>query len=220
MDIKAGDRVRYLNAKGGGVVSKILSNGIVQVLDETGFEIPFHKTELVRVEDDFNTTTMVPQRKSSKPVEPPKPVVVEKSLIPENDDEVPGNDLPRIYLGVVPTSSMLDSFEVYLINDCNYHLMYNFSCKRKKMLDVIDIGTLEANTKALVTTVKKDALQESHQFVVQGIFFKKMLHTQQDCLQKDVNLSPVKFFKDGCFRENDFFDENAMVCLLYTSRRG
>lgn len=218
MNLQTGDRVRYLNAKGGGVVSKILSNGMVQVCDESGFDIPFQKNELVKVDADFSTTNMIPKRKDPKkeaPAPPPAPVVVAKSLVPDDEEDVEGNDMPRVYLGVVPQDDKLFKFDIFLINDCNYHLLYTFSSKKKKMLEVVDINTLEANTKQLVTTVTKDSLQDIQGFVVQGTFFKKKLHNLQQALQKEINISAVKFYKDGCFKENDFFDENAMIELVY-----
>ena len=51
MEVKVGDKVRYLNAKGGGVVSRIINQQLVEVLDESGFDIPFQKSELVKIED-------------------------------------------------------------------------------------------------------------------------------------------------------------------------
>jgi hypothetical protein len=163
---------------------------------------------------------MIPRKKQHVPVAPapvpvPTPVVSTKSFVPDDEEDVPGNDLPRVYLGVVPQDNKLDSFDLYLINDCNYHFLFTLSAKKKKMLELIDAQTLEANTKILVTTLKKEQLHDTHHFVVQGFFFKKKLHGQQDPILKDINLPAVKFFKDGCFKENDFFDENALVELVY-----
>ena len=40
MKFKVGDRVKFLNENGGGVVSKIVSPSMVNVAIEDGFEIP------------------------------------------------------------------------------------------------------------------------------------------------------------------------------------
>lgn len=47
---KIGDKVKFLNAIGGGVVKKI-QGGMIYVEDETGFDMPFSQTELIRMED-------------------------------------------------------------------------------------------------------------------------------------------------------------------------
>ena len=45
-----GDKVKFLNSVGGGIVKKI-QGGMVFVEDETGFEVPFAPTELIRMAD-------------------------------------------------------------------------------------------------------------------------------------------------------------------------
>ena len=92
--IKTGDTVRFLNAVGGGVVTRIdTQKGIVYVEDEDGFEIPALERECVAV-SRVNMETNFPLKDfSSKPVveipseEPvqkvnidtPKPVEINKT---------------------------------------------------------------------------------------------------------------------------------------------
>lgn len=45
-----GDKVKFLNAVGGGVVTKI-AGGMVYVEDETGFDMPFAPSQLIRMAD-------------------------------------------------------------------------------------------------------------------------------------------------------------------------
>lgn len=47
---KIGDKVKFLNAIGGGVVKKI-QGGMIYVEDDTGFDMPFSQAELIRMED-------------------------------------------------------------------------------------------------------------------------------------------------------------------------
>ena len=50
MNIKLGDTVRFLNAMGGGVVTKIdAKKGLVYVEDADGFEIPTLERDCVAV---------------------------------------------------------------------------------------------------------------------------------------------------------------------------
>lgn len=50
MKFQPGDKVRFLNTNGGGVVTKIISPSLVSVAIEDGFEIPTLISELIRVE--------------------------------------------------------------------------------------------------------------------------------------------------------------------------
>lgn len=49
-EFKIGDKVKFLNAVGGGVVKKI-QGGMIYVEDETGFDMPFSQSELIRMDD-------------------------------------------------------------------------------------------------------------------------------------------------------------------------
>lgn len=51
MQYKAGDRVKFLNSTGGGVVARVGSKGVVYVEIEDGFEIPVMSSDLVGVSD-------------------------------------------------------------------------------------------------------------------------------------------------------------------------
>ena len=50
MKLQVGDIVRYLNAVGGGTVTKVLNENLVEIHDESGFDMPVRVQELVLVE--------------------------------------------------------------------------------------------------------------------------------------------------------------------------
>ena len=50
MKLKVGDKVKFLNQIGGGIVTKIVSSQIVNVTDDTGFDIPTLVKDLIKVE--------------------------------------------------------------------------------------------------------------------------------------------------------------------------
>ena len=79
MDIKIGDKVRFLNEVGGGMVSGFQGKDIVLVEDEDGFDIPMLKGEVVVIDTNANNF----ERKSAPKPKPapaattaPKPEAV------------------------------------------------------------------------------------------------------------------------------------------------
>ncbi|MCC6690787.1 MAG: hypothetical protein IT235_04575 [Bacteroidia bacterium] len=54
MQIKIGDKVRFLNEKGEGVISGFVNKTTVNVRIEEGFDIPYSIKELVQVENSPN----------------------------------------------------------------------------------------------------------------------------------------------------------------------
>lgn len=47
---QVGDKVKFVNAVGGGVVTKV-ANGMIYVEDDTGFDMPVLPSELIRMAD-------------------------------------------------------------------------------------------------------------------------------------------------------------------------
>ncbi len=66
MDFYIGDKVSFLNEKGGGTITAINNKFIVTVTTSDGFDIPYLKAELVLVE------------KAPQPIEEPKIISAEK----------------------------------------------------------------------------------------------------------------------------------------------
>lgn len=212
MSLSIGDKVRYLNHIGGGVVKRIIDKQMIEVLDESGFEIPVLKTEVVKV-DDSALEKSVPQPKA---VDQKKAITENVSAVSKLDvTEIAGNDQPTLLLAIVPESKALENFDIYLINDCNYHFLFTFSEKRDKLYHVKHIGTLESNTKELMGTYTRVELQSLGHFFTQGVFFKRKGFDKQSAVQQESGISPMKLFKEGCFGENDYFEEPALIISVY-----
>ena len=50
MKLNIGDKVRFLNENGGGVVTRIINTNLVSVAIEDGFDIPTLASNLIRIE--------------------------------------------------------------------------------------------------------------------------------------------------------------------------
>ncbi len=69
MKITKGDKVRFLNDVGGGVVSRIEGGKLAYVIDEDGFEIPALLSDIVLVEKAEQNVTSNSNSLAAKPVE-------------------------------------------------------------------------------------------------------------------------------------------------------
>ena len=49
--IKIGDRVKFLNDVGGGIVTGFIGKNMVNVENEDGFEVPYPLSKLINVDD-------------------------------------------------------------------------------------------------------------------------------------------------------------------------
>ena len=58
MKFKVGDKVKFLNEKGGGVVSKIISGSLVYVATEDGFELPTSTGDIISINPESKAELM------------------------------------------------------------------------------------------------------------------------------------------------------------------
>ncbi|MDR1357019.1 MAG: DUF2027 domain-containing protein [Tannerellaceae bacterium] len=212
MEIKAGDKVRFLNSVGGGVVSRFKGKDTVLVEDEDGFEIPALINELVVVESlDKQTYTVRP-----KPVETVKaPLKPEPKPEPRVIKETPEGEKLNImlaYLPVDPKAMTQSSYEAYFVNDSNYYLFFNYATRLNNSLVNRYDGLVEPNTKIFMEEFGKEALNDMERICVHFIAFKRdKPYLFKEAQSVELRIDTVKFYKAHCFTDNDYFEENALL---------
>ena len=215
MNFRKGDRVKFLNDVGQGVIVRFQDEKIVFVLNDDGFEIPVLISELLKVEGDyvFNDN----KEQGSNNIETPIP---QNSVIEEDDLEEDGlntDNEAKVYFALVPKNQndMINSdLEVYLINDSNFRVSYTISKSEEKFQSLFAYGTLEDNTKVILETIKREDLNSFEEINFQLIFFRKGNYYLLNPINKTWNVKPARFFKQSAFAVNDFFHENAFIYTL------
>ena len=207
MAIKPGDKVRFLNDVGGGIVKGFQNKNVVMVLQDDGFEVPILIRECVVVEQ---ATEM---KKTGAPA-----VVVQTEEEPEfNYTEDPKKgDETDIILGVVNEEEGAEKvFNAYLINDSNYFIQFIISKKEQKNHYLIEAGTLEPNTKLLLDTWNPQDFQHENTLVVQLAFFKKKKHyAPQQPILKEIKIGAITLMTEKGFDVNDYFHQKALIFKL------
>ena len=153
--MKIGDKVRFLNEIGGGIVKGFRGKDIVLVEDVDGFDIPMPMRECVVIDtDDYNMTRPV-QPSISHPVQENSEVqrLSKPQVSVYRQPEMRGGDILNVFLAFVPEDIKAVSttpFESYLVNDSNYYLYYTYLCAEGKAWNVRSNGIVEPNTKLLL----------------------------------------------------------------------
>ena len=213
MQYNIGDKVRFLNDVGGGTIVKYIDKETVAVLNEDEFEIPVLIRELVAVRTgDYDAPKMtnddIAYHEKTK-----TPEVIAEPV----DDFVKDDDNIYTFLAFVPENQkkLTDSnVDLYLINDSNYHSYYNIMIKFGAF-HVSHPGKIEANSKVLLKTFKKELLNDMDSLVAQCMFYKNEPHEVKPAVSKEIKLNPIKFFKESSFAENDFFYEKAYLITVF-----
>jgi hypothetical protein len=209
MDIKAGDKVRFLNRVGGGIVSRFKGKGQVLVKDEDGFEIPTIIHELVVVES--------PDKQIFTPRPKPAPLVEASRSEPEKRviKETPGGERLNVcmaYLPLDPKAMQQTGYEAFFVNDSNYYLFFNYAIRLNNSWISRYNGVVGPNTKIFIEEFEKDSLNDIERICVQLVAFKKdKPYLLKSAHSIELRIDTVKFYKLHCFAENDYFEEDALI---------
>ncbi|MRT94127.1 DUF2027 domain-containing protein [Ancylomarina sp. 16SWW S1-10-2] len=207
MQINIGDKVKFLNETGGGKVTRILDAKTVIVLnDEDEFEIPTLKKDLVvitsQAEGNSSASHSLTTTKSVTTSAKSEPLKVQKE---------------DIYFAFVPkagydiTSSPLD---LYLINDTNSILLYNFFNQNGERFEGITTGNIDPNSKILLTEFDQKNLGNLSAFNFQILYYQAGNFSPKAPINKTVKIPAIKFFKSSSYKLTDYFHEQVILYKL------
>ena len=214
--MKIGDKVRYLNAVGGGVITRIGEKGVVTVLEEDGFETPVLANDVVVVADT-NELNFVSESKS-KPDTTTTTQTVEKPQYKfDIAEETPEGEAINVSLAFVPVnikSLQNTDMEMFIINESNYYIDFQI-LTGNATVSVHTADIIEPQTKLFITDVRKDEVNDYEFVRFQGFAYKQTTKFDaKPALDVAVRINPVDFYKLHRFEENDFFEAKAMLVNL------
>jgi len=208
-------------------VAGFQGKNIVLVEDEDGFQVPMLMTEVVVVGDeDYGTGHMVEVKSQNTKAKQSQTKDSDEEPEPEDKPitfkakpmERKGGDRLSAYLAFVPMDMKeltQTRFESYLINDSNYYLRYVYMTGENNSWTVRAEGELEPNTKEFVEEFGREDLNGLEHCCVQMIAYKReKTFLQKPTVNAQLNVDTVKFYKLHAFRENDFFEQPALIYTL------
>ncbi|MDD3739783.1 MAG: DUF2027 domain-containing protein [Bacteroidales bacterium] len=216
MTINIGDKVRFLNDVGGGVVVQIISKSQVMVKDNDDFEYPFPINELVVVEK----SAQIVKENSSKPnIETSSTII--NSIGKSEKPELKNDNITELVFAFINKSEIDDSqFECYLINDSDYYIFYHVVIRGENAYEKIDAEVIEPNTKILLGNIDREQINSSKELIVQMLFYNHPYQTLHELVERKIKIVPLKFFQSHNFVENAYFDEKAYLFVLLKEVQG
>ncbi len=228
MRYKKGDKVKFLNDTGGGIVTNIIDKNTLHVLIDEGFELPVNINDVlpVDVQESGQPADEFPEEKEDREsrnqnedFDTLEEILSEhKYEFQDEDPETIKNDeTVQLLLAFVPTNQETlteGTLYLYIINDSNYKILYNISMKepdKNNEFITVHSGFTEANTKNYIQEFEREDLNRKPDILFQCIFFKKNMFSFHAPIVSQINVQPIKLYHDHAYKENDFFDEKAYV---------
>jgi hypothetical protein len=227
MKFKVGDKVRFLNQSGGGIVTRIISPQMVHVAIEEGFEIPTMISELLVIESSdagsrfFDRDYKVPATVKDSETPPPY------GNKPQDDNDQDkffailkgkGKESETIWLAFHPHDQkwlITGMVDICLLNPTEYDVLFSFLLHQTDgFWKGADYDVLPAESGTTIATVNREELADWLTGSVQMLFQKE----KQPRLVMPVNaafhLKPARFQKEDNYITNSFLEGKALMVGL------
>lgn len=207
--MKIGDKVRFLNTTGGGIIKGFQGKDIVLVEDNEGFDIPVLIRETVVIEPANDMQVRQPSKPTAEIQTTP---VKKEEYVPQETKE---GELLNVHLAYLPVdikSLSTTDFECYLVNDSNYYLSFNYMSRAEDGWMSRSTGTIEPNTKLFIEEFSKSEINDIEHICLQFFAYKKdKLFSLKNSYSVQLHIDTVKFYKLHSFKENDYFEDEAIM---------
>ena len=217
--LNIGDTVRFLNTVGGGTVKGFQDKNIVIVEDEHGFDFPILVTECVSVRSAGNEKLENTQVKKD---DVSAKNVSHAPQVSKMSDDAPAETLEGekittclVYLPADIKQLSSTSFECFFVNDSNYYLFVSYMSRENNAWQSRYNGLIEPNTKLFLEEFGKSQINDIEQVCVQYVAFKhNKPYAFKSPVSVELRIDTVKFYKLHSFKENDYFDDDALVYYI------
>jgi len=214
MQFKVGDKVKFLNQTGGGVVSKVVSGSLVYVATEDGFDIPTSTSDLIRMQaetraekmfsEDFNVD--LSENRATLPESG-----LARARVKRNAEEAPG-----YFLAFVPHDQqwyITGDIDIRIINHSRNDILYNLLLRDDDgKYFGFDYGSVEAGSSVEIDTIDREGLPGWTDGKVQV-----MVHSEEEAYQPlhaSFHIKANKFGSEGSYRESGLINERAIIFRL------
>lgn len=223
MKFKIGDKVKFLNESGGGVISKIINTGMVSVAIEDGFEIPVMISEILKIELDapFDSPKHMFREDFDIPVRTGGHDLTD--IIPSDNVQLlknpsRGDVAEGVYFAFVPHDQkwlITGLVDIYLVNHTTFDILYSlFLEKENSGYSGLDYGSVEPESMHLIETVEREQLGIWEKGVVQVLFHNDRDQRILTPGNSRFRIRPSRFYQEGNYNDSGILNGKAILISL------
>lgn len=237
MQLKKGDKVKFLNETGGGIISRI-EGLLIFVEIEDGFEIPTTSSNLVRIDAIDTASRFFDEdfgfRKPKTPATPSQatqPTPQKNIVTPDEDDHsvsvsqkniqkptVDSSRFPKgVYLAVIPQDQRVlisGSLNIYLVNHTETDILFNLYLRKPDgRYNGTDFGSLEPDSSLHLFELERKDLNDWNDGILQVLFHQPSTPNPLSPVSSEFKIKQPKTMKEDNYTESPWFVERAMLVL-------
>lgn len=230
MKLQKGDRVKFLNEHGGGIVSKVISASLVHVKIEDGFEIPTLVNELVKIDEDGQKASHFFMDKSRinydddrrgtdfGEKEKEEELVFDDRTKPLEIFKAKGNDKRGIYLAYVPQDQkwlLTGLIDIFLVNYTDYDVLFSlFLRKPNGAWEGVDYDAIKPNMRLLLNSIERDDIEKWSYGMVQILYHKNLSSKVLLPANCTFSFKPPKLYLEKTYQDSSFISAKSFLLLL------
>ncbi len=211
MKFKIGDKVKFIDEMGGGVVTKIIDTRLVNIKTDDGFEMPVITSNLM---PDYRAIPAADAIKKNTPaivstVEDEEPEFVTKINPWGKVKEEEG-----VYFAFEPHEqqwTLTGDLDVILLNNTSYELLYSLFLKRDGKIFGIDFNSVPANSKIVIETISREEVEQWTTGYIQLLFHADESDIIYLPVHSVLNIRIGRFFQEGSYKANSMLKSKAIL---------
>ena len=228
MGFSIGDKVKFLNDVGSGTITKIEGDKLAYVKGEDGFEIPYVMSELLLVEkgevqmieekdpgyeESQDDVTTANESNDDADIIEDINITGEEIDYKEDDEQETRIDIALVH--AKQSDRYNSEIDIYMINDSNFHVLYNVSVEKSSGQKFLQAGVLEPQIKVFIKSYKQKTIEKGKRINFQLLFFRKGKYSYIPPLEEIMELTKSNLVHKKFDEDNPYFDEPAQVIELY-----
>ena len=185
MKLRIGDKVRFLNEVGEGIVSRIKDKNTVYVEMSDGFEIPCLARELVPI----HTELIVDDEAENISLSPEAALADAVYFIVEPDHAF---------------QPLVNDYAIYLFNASSFHLIFAYSVKDEEYFQTLRHGECGPYQKVLLQQVKLDFFGSYGYQKIECLLYKNTFFRAQTPIAEVLHISPDTLRRNAPVKHQEF----------------
>jgi hypothetical protein len=212
MNFKIGERVRFLNEKGEGIIRGI-DKQFATVEIEEGFDIPFLIAELVKIHEPGQVSHRKPELAEIHKFvfEQPETVKISNTI----SEAVKGQDVCLAFVPENENRLLSGPLLVYLVNNTKFQLVYSYSISKNNEDVGIGAGLLHKNTEVFLHTMNRHEIEKLSGVFIQLLFHNNIGFKARHPVQERLVLKSAYFSNLDKLRPLESISKHAFILPVY-----